>query len=43
MICSLVPRPFFSIFICGDGKGLVISIGYFVLQTPRFLGVVNRY
>ena len=23
MICSLVPRPLFSIFICGDGKGLV--------------------
>ena len=43
---SLVPRPLFSVFICGDGKRVWwISIRRFVLLTPRFweslIGVEN--
>ena len=45
-VFNLVPRPLFSIFICGGGKRLWwISIGRFVLQIPRFweslIGVDN--
>ena len=43
---SLVPRSLFSVFICGGGKRVWwISVGRFVLQTPRFweslIGVDN--
>ena len=45
-ITSLVPRPLFSVFICGGGKRVWwISVRRFVLQTPRFweslIGVDN--
>ena len=43
---SLVLRPLFSVFICGGGNRVWwISVGRFVLQTPRFweslIGVDN--
>ena len=46
VVGSLVPRPLFSVFICGGGKRVWwISVGRFVLQTPRFweslIGVDN--
>ena len=43
---SLVPRPLFSVLVYGGGKRVWwISVGHFVLRTPRFweslIGVDN--
>ena len=39
---NLVPRPLFSVFICGGGKRVWwISVGTFVLLDLQILGVVN--
>ena len=40
---SLVPRPLFSVFICGGGKkGLVDLRRTFCSTDSQILGVVNR-
>ena len=40
---SLVPRPLFSVFICGGGKkGLVDLRRMFCSTDSQILGVVNR-
>ena len=40
---SLIPRPFFSVFICGGGKkGLVDLCRTFCSTDSQILGVVNR-
>ena len=43
MLCSLVPRPLFSVFICGGGKkGLVDLHRTFCSTDSQILGIVNR-
>ena len=42
-VTSLVPRPLFSVFICGgEKKGLVALRRTFCSTDSQILGVVNR-